>query len=78
MCYRGVVKNGVVVLESASTFPEGMEVQVSPLTVQSKQEQEANQQSLRDFLMSFAGTIQDLPEDMAKNHDHYLHGRPKK
>ena len=26
----------------------------------------------------FAGVIQGLPCDMARNHDHYLHGRPKK
>ncbi len=25
----------------------------------------------------FAGTVADLPEDLARNHDHYLHGAPK-
>jgi hypothetical protein len=26
----------------------------------------------------FAGTVRGLPPDMALNHDHYLHGLPKK
>lgn len=30
--------------------------------------------SLRDL----AGTVQELPADYAANHDHYLHGAPKR
>ena len=26
----------------------------------------------------FAGSVRGLPSDMALNHDHYLHGLPKK
>jgi len=26
----------------------------------------------------FAGTVRGLPADMALNHDHYLHGLPKR
>jgi hypothetical protein len=29
-------------------------------------------------LKPFAGSIRDLPEDMAEHHDHYIHGQPKK
>ncbi|HEX4085983.1 MAG TPA: hypothetical protein VHY22_13800 [Chthoniobacteraceae bacterium] len=29
-------------------------------------------------LMRFAGAVKGLPSDMALNHDHYLHGLPKK
>jgi mRNA-degrading endonuclease RelE of RelBE toxin-antitoxin system len=29
-------------------------------------------------LKQFAGTVRGLPSDMARNHDYYLHGRPKK
>jgi len=29
-------------------------------------------------LKQFAGAIRGLPSDMARNHDHYLHARPKK
>lgn len=29
-------------------------------------------------LGEFAGTVQELPADYAANHDHYLHGTPKR
>jgi hypothetical protein len=29
-------------------------------------------------LKEFAGAVRGLPADMARNHDHYLHARPKK
>jgi len=29
-------------------------------------------------LKQFAGAVRGLPSDMARNHDHYLHDRPKK
>ncbi len=29
-------------------------------------------------LKQFAGAVQGLPSDMARNHDHYLHERSKK
>ena len=35
-------------------------------------------ESLRDFLLSYAGTMKGLPPDLARNHDHYLHGGPKR
>ena len=35
--------------------------------------------SLRDLFLEFAGTVEgDYPTDLAENHDHYLHGRPKR
>ena len=29
-------------------------------------------------LMSLAGCMTDLPSDLARNHDHYIHGTPKR
>lgn len=29
-------------------------------------------------LKQFVGAVRGLPSDMARNHDHYLHGRQKK
>ena len=29
-------------------------------------------------LREFSGAVRGLPRDMARNHDHYLHARPKK
>ncbi|HEX4123584.1 MAG TPA: hypothetical protein VHY37_02595 [Tepidisphaeraceae bacterium] len=31
---------------------------------------------LRDGLLGFSGAIKDEPSDLARNHDHYLHGTP--
>ena len=43
------------------------------------EEGDEDTESLRDFLLRWAGTMEgDLPPDLAKNHDHYLHGRPKR
>jgi hypothetical protein len=34
---------------------------------------------LRELAAEFAGKlVGDYPPDLAKNHDHYLHGRPKR
>ena len=30
------------------------------------------------WLLKYAGVIKDLPPDFAAEHDHYLHGTPKK
>jgi hypothetical protein len=71
MEYRGKVKNGVVVLEDGA-LPEGTCVRVAPL------ENGPEGETLGQRLLKFAGTAKGLPSDMARNHDHYLHGRPKK
>jgi hypothetical protein len=31
-----------------------------------------------EALLEVAGTARNLPEDFAHNHDHYLHGAPKR
>ena len=74
MAYKGHVKNGVVVLDERASLPDGTEVEVL-VVPQAPQE---SQQSLREFLLSFAGKCPGLPPDLARNHDHYLHGMPKK
>jgi hypothetical protein len=70
MTFKGTVKQGVVVLEQGSSIPEGTEVRVEVVRDESG--------SLGDRLLKFAGTAPGLPEDMADNHDHYVHGAPKK
>jgi len=72
MCYRGVVRNGVIVLEGAPTLPDGTTVEVNT------HETTSTDTFLGQRLQKLAGLAQGLPEDMAENHDHYLHGRSKK
>ena len=66
--YRGHVENGVVVLDEPAPLADGVEVRVEPV------QQPDRFQSLREGLMRLAGTVKDMPADMARNHDHYIHG----
>ena len=70
MPYRGHVENGVVVLDEAQPLPEGTEVNVEPV-------EPSRPRTLAERFSKVIGTAVDLPSDMAKNHDHYLHGTPK-
>ena len=71
--YTGEVRNGVVVFdEGTPPLPEGMKVQVEPAEMQRDIE------ALRELLLSVAGKAQGLPPDLAAQHDHYLHGQPKR
>jgi hypothetical protein len=72
MTYHGHVRNGVVVVDGALGLPEGAEVQVVVLA--------ANDQgpTLGERLMKHSGKAEGLPADLARNHDHYLYGVPKK
>jgi len=79
MTYRGRVKNGVIVLESGVRLREGMDVRVEPVEEAEHAapgSQEPNQ--LREGLLSFSGAVKEGPADLARNHDHYLHGTPRK
>ena len=71
----GRVVNGVVVLDQPHALENGTAVRVRPMEKPSGRE---TADSLRDMLLSFAGTVEGLPPDMALNHDHYLYGVPKK
>lgn len=33
--------------------------------------------TIGDALLEVAGTAESLPHDLARNHDHYLHGSPR-
>lgn len=72
MVFRGHVRNGVVVLDQTSGIPEGAEVQVAVVPP------DAGDSTLGARLMKFAGRLEGLPSDLARNHDHYLHGAPRK
>jgi hypothetical protein len=75
MVVQGTVHNGVAVPATGQTLPEGADVTI---IVRAGGEKPTQNGSLRDLLLEFAGTIEGLPPDMAAQHDHYLHGRPKK
>ncbi len=72
----GKVVNGVVVLDQPGKLEDGTTVRVQP--VRKRADNEVVHGSLKEMLLSFAGTVEGLPSDMALNHDHYLYGVPKK
>lgn len=71
MIYRGHIKNGQITLDEPAALPEGAEVNVEIVDSNGGP-------SIWEKLQDLAGTVEGLPEDMAKNHDHYLYGTPKK
>jgi hypothetical protein len=71
MTYRGHVENGIVVFDGPQFPPNGVTVEVAIVPQQ-------NAEPLSDMLLRHAGKVTGLPEDMAQQHDHYLHGTPKR
>jgi hypothetical protein len=72
MTLKGTVVNGTVVLDEPCALPHGARVDVIPEPTQKAAS------PLGEMLLRHAGTVRGLPEDMAENHDHYLHGTPKR
>lgn len=79
MTFQGTVKNGVVVLDTDSPPAEGTRVKVevessTEVAVERKEEF----QSWADVVLKYAGCMEGLPADFAAEHDHYVHGTPKR
>jgi hypothetical protein len=78
MTYRGTVRRGVVVLEPGAALPEGTDVTVTATGLSTvDQPPPASAQTLGARLMKYAGAVKGLPSDLARNHDHYIHGTPR-
>jgi len=71
MTYRGHIQGGVVVLDDKISLPDGTIVAVEPV-------ESVCGMTLAERYKDFIGIAPDLPPDMAENHDHYIHGTPKK
>ena len=74
MTYRGKVKNGVVVLEASASLPEGTVVRVEPVEARTHK----NGATVYQRLARMAGKATGLPPDLARRHDHYLHGQARR
>lgn len=78
MPYRGYIKDGVVTPHEAFPWPEGTEVAVDlPMPLDGKTTGDQSR-TLYDRLKPLIGIAKGLPTDLAENHDHYIHGTPKK
>ena len=69
MTFHGTVVSGKIVLDAGAPLPDGTRVEVTV--------QEQREPTLLS-LLKLAGTAKDLPADFAAQHDHYLHGTPKR
>lgn len=82
MTYRGKVERGIVVLEEGAMLPEGTELTVVPADAGVGEPARGPEVSVWTKMVELARWAEsqpcDLPEDLAENHDHYLHGLPKR
>jgi hypothetical protein len=69
---------GGVVLDDPHCLPDGAAVRVEQIASDSPEAAETGVPTLYERLKPFIGVVSDLPPDMARNHDHYLHGAPRK
>ena len=75
--YTGQVQNGVVIFDaSPPPIPSGTKVQITARFAAEVAEQDGP--TLYDRLKPIIGSIQGLPEDLAEQHDHYIHGTAKR
>lgn len=82
MVYRGKVQRGVVVLLEGASLPDGTEVTVTPCEAPAVDARSGERAKIWEKMEQLARWAEsqpcDLPEDLAANHDHYLHGLPKR
>jgi hypothetical protein len=73
--YTGQVVNGVIVLdEGAPAPPEGARLRIEVIAETSG----PRGRTLAERLASVIGRAEGLPPDLAEQHDHYIHGQPKR
>lgn len=75
MLLEGTIRNGTIVLDQPPSLPDGerVEVDIKPLA-----QDKTTEQPTLIGLLKFAGVLSDLPADFAAEHDHYIHGTPKR
>lgn len=78
MTLHGHIQNGAIVLDEHVPLPEGAAVQVQVIVPPSTTVADGQLPTLAETPKDFIGVLEDLPEDAATNHDHYLYGTPKK
>lgn len=75
MVFQGHIENGVAVFDEPTKLPDGMKVRIVPIAAVPVAE--GGRKTLAERFKNLIGAVDDLPEDMAENHDHYLYGTPK-
>lgn len=78
MVYRGHIRDGRVELDEQVRLPEGAPVEVSITPQPPAVQGDEFGPTLYERLKPVIGIAKGLPPDLARNHDHYLHGGPKR
>ena len=79
MSYRGQFRQGVIVFDKPPPFREGAMVEVAPVDQPgTAAPAQAGLPTWGEVLKDFIGKAKGLPADMARNHDHYIHGARKR
>lgn len=74
MSFDGHIENGVAVFDQPVSLPDGLRVRIELVPESPPNEQ--GRKTLAERFKSIIGAVDDLPADMAENHDKYLHGKP--
>jgi predicted DNA-binding antitoxin AbrB/MazE fold protein len=72
MSYTGTIENGVVKLPANVGWANGTQVRIEKIEVP------PDRNELTRKLREIAARMEGLPEDWAQEHDHYIHGTPKR
>jgi hypothetical protein len=75
MTITATVLNGTIQLPPGTKLPEGAKLQI---TVPEPRKEGAALPTLHDNLRDLIGAARELPTDMSDEHDHYLHGAPRR
>ena len=79
MTYLGRIENGAIVLDESTVLPDGVRVRVELMpSPEVSNVSESGGRTLYDRYKSVIGKAQGLPADFAAQHDHYIHGTPKR
>ncbi len=76
MTLQGTVRNGMIVLDPPQQLAEGTHVDV--VVREAPADAGQKKPTLAERLLKHAGTVTGLPPDLAEQHDHYIHGTPKR
>jgi hypothetical protein len=78
MVYLGTVQGKVVVLDKGAKIKDGLRVVVELVPMPSRRSVARKKgQTFADRYKKFIGATAG-PADLARNHDHYAHGAPKR
>jgi hypothetical protein len=75
---EGVVHDGVIVPDDATALPEGTRVRITISTVQQATTKTGQASTFAERYAEFRGAATSLPDDLAKQHDHYRLGTPRR